>query len=93
MRPGPVEFARARSGDEAFEVWGGDPTPQAVTVTVLDAGGVPSLTFVLEDAVPISYIALDGLDVESCRTARERLVLRCRAIRRVTTPAAGGPPA
>ena len=93
MRPGPVEFARARSCDEAFEVWGGDPTPQAVTVTVLDAGGVPSLTFLLEDAVPISYIALDGLDVDSARTARERLVVRCRAIRRVTTPAVGGPPA
>jgi len=92
MRPGPVEFARARSWDDAFEVWGGDPTPQAVTVTVLDAGSVPSLTFLLEDAVPISYIAIDGLDVDSARMARERLVVRCRTIRRVPTPAVDGGP-
>jgi len=92
MQPGPVEFARARSGDNAFEVWGADPTPQAVTVTVLDAGGIPSLTFLLEDAVPISYIALDGLDADSAQMARERLVVRCQAIRRVPTPAADDPP-
>jgi hypothetical protein len=92
MRPGPVEFARARSCDDAFEVWGGDPTPQAVTVTILNAGGVPSLTFLLEDAVPISYIALDGLDVDTAQTARERLVVRCRAIRRIPTPVVDGGP-
>jgi hypothetical protein len=90
MQPGPVEFARARSGDDAFEVWAADPTPQAVTVAVLNAGGAPSLTFVLEDAVPISYIALDGLDADSAHTVRERLVVRCRAIRRVPAPAADG---
>ena len=92
MQPGPVEFARARSGDDAFELWGADPTPQAVTVTILDIGGIPSLTFLLEDAVPISYIALDGLDADSAQTARERLVVRCQAIRRVPTPATDGPP-
>jgi hypothetical protein len=90
MQPGPVEFARARSGDDAFEVWAADPTPQAVTVAVLNADGASSLTFLLEDAVPISYIALDGLDANSAHTVRERLVVRCRAIRRVPDPAAGG---
>jgi hypothetical protein len=89
MQPDPVEFARARSGDDAFEVWAADPTPQAVTVAVLNADGAPSLTFLLEDAVPISYIALDGLDANSAHTVRERLVVRCRAIRRVPDPAAG----
>jgi hypothetical protein len=92
MQPGPVEFTRARSADDAFEAWGADPTPQAVTVTVLDAGGVPSLTFLLEDAVPISYVVLDGLDADSPEAARERMVVRCQAIRRVPTPAVGGPP-
>jgi len=71
--------------------WGADPAPQAVTVTVLDAGGVPSLTFLLEDAVPISYIVLDGLDADSPQAARERMVVRCQAIRRVPAPAVGGP--
>jgi len=60
MQAGAVEFPQARSGDDAFEIWDSDRTPQAVTVTVLDAGAVPSLTFLFEDAVPISYIALDG---------------------------------
>ena len=92
MQPSPVEFTRSRSGDDAFELWGADPTPQAVTVTVLDAGGVPSLTFLLEDAVPISYIALDGLDADSAQAARERLTVRCRAIRRLPIPGPGGPP-
>lgn len=92
MQPGPVEFTRARTGDDAFEVWAADPAPQAVTVAVLDAGGADSLTFVLEDAVPVSYIALDGLDADSADTLRERLVVRCRAIRRVPTPATGGRP-
>ncbi len=92
MLPGPVEFARARSGDDAFEVWAADPAPRAVTVAVLDAGGASSLTFVLEDAVPVSYTALDGLDADSADTLRERLVVRCRAIRRVPAPAADGHP-
>jgi len=87
MRPGPVEFTRARSGDDAFEVWAADPAPRAVTVAVLNAAGVPSLTFLLEDAVPVSYTALDGLDADSAQTVQERLVVRCRAIRRV--PALG----
>jgi len=52
MQPGPVEFARARSGDDAFERWGADPTPQAVTVTILDAGGVPCLTFCSKTPCP-----------------------------------------
>jgi hypothetical protein len=90
MQPGPVEFTRARSGDDAFEIWAADPRPQAVTVAVLDAGGVPRLTFLLEDAVPISYIALDGLDADSAQTARERLIVQCRAIRRLAIPAGGG---
>ena len=90
MQPGPVEFTRARSGDDAFEVWAADPAPQAVTVAVLDAGGAPSLTVMLDDAVPVSYIAVDGLDADSVDTLRERLVVRCRAIRRVPTPAADG---
>jgi hypothetical protein len=85
MQPGPVEFIRARSGDDAFEVWAADPTPQAITVAVLNAGDVPSLTFLLEDAVPVSYVALDGLDADSAQTARERLVVRCRVIRRIPT--------
>jgi hypothetical protein len=92
MQPSPVEFTRSRSGDDAFEVWGAAPIPRAVTVTVLDAGGVPSLTFLLEDAVPISYIALDGLDADSAQAARERLTVRCRAIRRLSTPGLNGPP-
>ena len=92
MQPSPVEFTRSRSGDDAFELWGADPTPQAVTVTVLDAGGVPSLTFLLEDAVPISYIALDGLDADSAQAARERLTVRCQAIRRLPTPVLDGLP-
>jgi hypothetical protein len=92
MRPGPVEFTRARSGDDAFEVWAADPAPRAVTVAVLNAAGVPSLTFQLEDAVPVSYTALDGLDADSAQTVQERLVVRCRAIRRVPTPAADGRP-
>jgi hypothetical protein len=92
MQPSPVEFTRSRSVDDAFEVWGADPTPRAVTVTVLDAGGVPSLTFLLEDAVPISYIALDGLDADSAQAARERLTVRCQAIRRLPTPGLDGPP-
>jgi hypothetical protein len=83
MQPGPVEFTRARSVDDAFEAWAADPAPQAVTVTVLSAGGVPSLTFLLEDSVPVSYIALDGLDADSAEMARERLIVRCQAIRRV----------
>ena len=87
MQPGPVEFTRARSADDAFEVWAATLTPQAVTVAVLNAGGIPSLTFLLEDAVPVSYIALDGLDADSAQTVQERLVVRCRAIRRV--PALG----
>lgn len=90
MLPGPVEFTRARSGDDAFEVWAADPAPRAVTVAVLNASGVPSLTFVLEDAVPVSYTALDGLDADSTQTVQERLVVRCRAIRRVPMPAADG---
>ena len=90
MRPGPVEFTRVRSGDDAFEVWAADPAPRAVTVAVLNAAGVPSLTFLLEDAVPISYIALDGLDVGSSQSARERLIVQCRAIRRMATPADDG---
>ena len=90
MRPGPVEFTRARSGDDAFEAWAADPAPQPVTVTVLSAGGVPSLTFLLEDAAPVSYIALDGLDAGLAETAQERLVVRCQAIRRIPTPAADG---
>ena len=92
MQPGPVEFTRARSGDDVFEVWAADPRPQAVTVAVLDAGGVPRLVFLLEDAVPISYTTLDGLDADSAQTVRERLVVRCRAIRRVPIPAADGRP-
>jgi hypothetical protein len=92
MRPGPVEFTRARSGDDAFEVWAADPAPRAVTVAVLNAAGVPCLTFLLEDAVPVSYTALDGLDADSAQTVQERLVVRCRAIRRVPTPAADGRP-
>jgi hypothetical protein len=92
MRPGPVEFTRARSGDDAFEVWAADPAPRAVTVAVLNAAGVPCLTFLLEDAVPVSYTALDGLDADSAQTLQERLVVRCRAIRRVPTPAADGRP-
>jgi hypothetical protein len=92
MQPGPVEFTRARSDDDAFEVWAAAPTPQAVTVAILSAGGVPSLTFLLEDAVPVSYTALDGLDADSAQTVRERLVVRCRAIRRVPTPAADDHP-
>jgi len=92
MQPGPVEFTRARSDDDAFEVWAAAPTPQAVTVAVFNAAGVPSLTFLLEDAVPISYTTLDGLDADSAQTVRERLVVRCRAIRRVPTPAADGHP-
>ena len=92
MQPAPVEFTRARSGDDTFEVWAADPTPQAITVTVLDAAGSSSLTFVLEDAMPVSYIALDGLDADSADPPRERLVVRCRAIRRVPTPATGGRP-
>jgi hypothetical protein len=92
MLPGPVEFARARSGDDAFEVWAADPAPRAVTVAVLDACGASSLTFVLEDAVPVSYTALDGLDADSADTLRERLVVRCRAIRRVPTSATGRHP-
>jgi len=92
MRPGTVEFTRARSGDDAFEVWAADPAPRAVTVAVLNPAGIPSLTFVLEDAVPVSYTALDGLDADSAQTVRERLVVRCRAIRRVPTPAADGRP-
>ena len=83
MQPGPVEFTRARSVDDAFEAWAADPAPKAVTVNVLSAGGVPSLTFLLEDSVPVSYIALDGLDADSAEMARERLVVRCQAIRRV----------
>jgi hypothetical protein len=89
MQPGPVEFTRARSGDDAFEAWAADPAPQAVTVAVLSAGGAPALTFLLEDAVPVSYIALDGLDADSAQTVRERLVVRCRAIRRVPTSVTG----
>jgi hypothetical protein len=92
MRPGPVEFTRARSGDDAFEVWAADPAPRAVTVAVLNAAGVPSLTFLLEDAVPVSYTALDGLDADSAQTVQERLVVRCRAIRRVPRPDADGRP-
>lgn len=92
MQPGPVEFTRARSVDDAFEVWAADLRPQAVTVAVLDAGGVPSLTFVLEDAVPVTYIALDSLDADSAQMAQERLVVRCRAIRRMPTPADDGRP-
>jgi len=92
MRPGPVEFTRARSGDDAFEVWAADPAPRAVTVAVLNAVGVPSLTFLLEDAMPVSYTALDGLDADSAQAVQERLVVRCRAIRRVPTPAADGRP-
>lgn len=92
MRPGPVEFTRARSDDDAFEVWATDPAPRAVTVTVLNAADVPCLTFLLEDAVPISYTALDGLDADSAQTVQERLVVRCRAIRRMPTPAADGRP-
>jgi len=87
MQPGPVEFTRACSGDNAFEIWAADPRPQAVHVAVHDAGGVPRLTFLLEDAVPASYIALDGLDADSAQTARERLVVQCRAIRRMANPA------
>ena len=87
MQPGPVEFTRARSGDDAFEVWAAASTPQVITVAVLNAAGVPSLTFLLEDAVPVSYTALDGLDADSAQTVQERLVVRCRAIRRV--PALG----
>ena len=34
MQPSPVEFTRARSGDDVFEVWAADPRPQAVTVAV-----------------------------------------------------------
>jgi hypothetical protein len=90
MQPSPVEFTRARSRDDALEIWAADPRPQAVTVTVLDAGGVPSLTFLLEDAVPVSYIALDGLDACSAQTARERLIVQCRAIRRIANSADGG---
>jgi hypothetical protein len=90
MYPGPVEFTRARSGDDAFEIWAGNPRPQAVIVTVLDRGGVPRLTFLLEDAVPISFTALDGLDADSAETARERLIVQCRVIRRMPTPAADG---
>jgi hypothetical protein len=92
MQPGPVEFTRARSGDDAFEAWAADPAPQAVTVTVLNAGDVASLTFLLEEAVPVSYTALDGLDADSAEMARERLVVRCEAIRRVSGPATGGRP-
>jgi hypothetical protein len=92
MRPGPVEFTRARSGDDAFEVWAADPAPRAVTVAVLNAAGVPCLTFLLEDAVPVSYTALDGLDADSAQTLQERLVVRCRAIRRVPTPGADSRP-
>jgi hypothetical protein len=92
MQPGPVEFTRARSGDDAFELWAAAPTPQAVTVAVLTAAGVPSLTFLLEDAVPVSYTALDGLDADSAQKVQERLVVRCRAIRRVPTPPANGRP-
>lgn len=84
MHPGPVEFTRARTDDDAFEVWAAAPAPQTVSVVVLNAISVPALTFVLEDAVPVSYIALDGLDAGSTQTARERLVLQCRAIRRVS---------
>lgn len=90
LQPGPVEFTRARSGDDAFEIWAADPRPQAVIVAVHDAGGVPCLTFLLEDAVPISYIALDGLDAGSAQTARERLIVQCRAIRRMATSADDG---
>ena len=85
MQPGLVEFVRARSGDDAFEAWAADPAPQTVTVAVLNAGGVPSLTFLLENAVPVSYIALDGLDADSGHMARERLIVQCHAIRRVPT--------
>ena len=91
MQPSPVEFTRSRSGDDAFEAWGADPTPQAVTVTILDTGGVPSLAFLLEAAVPISYIALDGLNADSAQAARERLTVRCRAIRRLPTAGLGPP--
>lgn len=83
MRPGPVELTRARSGDDAFEVWAADPTPQTVTIAVLNAYGVPSLSLLLEGAVPVSYVSLDTLDADSAQTARERLILRCQAIRRV----------
>jgi hypothetical protein len=92
MQPGPVELTRARSGDDAFEAWAADPVPQPVTVAVLNAGGIPCLTFLLEDAVPISYIALDGLDADSAQMARERLVVQCQAIRRVPTAAPDGRP-
>jgi hypothetical protein len=92
MQPGPVEFARARTGDDAFEAWAADPTPQAVCVAVLDAAGVSALTFLLVDAVPVSYIALDGLDAGSVQTLSERLVLQCRAIRRLPTPATDSRP-
>jgi hypothetical protein len=92
MRLGPVEFTRARSGDDAFEAWAADPALKAVTVTVLSAGGVPSLIFLLEDAVPVSYIAFDGLDADSAETARERLVVRRQAIRHVPIPTADGRP-
>ncbi|HSR85132.1 MAG TPA: hypothetical protein VLM11_13225 [Streptosporangiaceae bacterium] len=85
IRPAPVEFTRARSEDDAFEVWAADPTTQAVTVAVLNAAGLPALTFLLEDAVPVSYVALDGLDATSAQPAQERLVVRCQAIRRVPT--------
>jgi hypothetical protein len=67
MQPGPVEFTRAHSGDDAFEVWAADPAPQDIVVTVITADSVLALTFLLEDAVLVSYIALDGLDATRLR--------------------------
>jgi hypothetical protein len=80
----PVEFARACTSDDAFESWAADPGPRTITVTVLSAGGLPALVFLIENAVPVSYVVLDGLDADSTQMATERLLVRCQGIRRVS---------